>query len=163
MTELKTPTLTFRTMQTQADTDAFRTLNEEWIQRLFRLEDKDRHTLGDPHGTIVERGGEVYVAVEEDVVLGCVALIRFSDTVYELSKMAVATASQGRGIGRQLLVHAIQQAKLRGATTLFLGSSKKLTNAVHLYEALGFQHVEPSELPEMKYERADVWMLLHLG
>ncbi len=155
--------LTFRTMQTQADADAFRTLNEEWIERLFRLESKDRHTLGDPFGTIVAPGGEVYLAIEGDMVLGCAALVRFSDTVYELSKMTVAAAAQGRGIGRQLLAYVIGQARLRGAETLFLGSSKKLTNAVHLYESLGFQHVLPSALPEMKYDRADVWMMLHLA
>ena len=150
-------------MQSQSDADAFRALNEEWIEKWFRLEEKDRHTLSDPYGTIVAPGGEVYMALHDDKVVGCAALIRFNDTTYELSKMAVASEQRGQGTGRQLLAYIIQQARTRGAHTLFLGSSKKLANAVHLYESLGFRHVPPSELPEMKYQRADVWMKLELA
>ena len=156
------PDLVFRPMQSQADADAFRTLNEEWIAKWFRLEEKDRLTLGDPQGKIVAPGGQVYVAVDSGVVVGCAALIRFNDGVFELSKMAVSPQTRGQGIGRLLLAYAIEQARGMGAHTVFLGSSTKLQNAIHLYEALGFRHVPPSELPEMKYDRADVFMKLEL-
>lgn len=149
-----------RPMQSQADADAFRSLNEEWISSLFRMEETDRLVLGDPQGHIIARGGQVYVAVDADMVVGCAALIRFADGVYELSKMAVSPQTRGQGIGRRLLVFVIEQARAMGAQTLFLGSSTKLKDAVHLYESLGFRHVLPSELPEMKYDRADVWMKL---
>lgn len=153
----------FRPMQSQADADAFRTLNEEWIASLFRLEEKDRVTLSDPHGKIIAPGGQVYVAADGQVVVGCAALIRFGDGVFELSKMAVSPPTRGQGIGRRLLAYVIEQARAMGAHTLFLGSSTKLQNAVHLYEALGFRHVLPSDLPEMKYDRADVFMKLYLS
>lgn len=149
-------------MQSQADADAFRTLNEEWIASLFRIEEKDRITLGDPQGKIVAAGGQVYVAADGDAVVGCAALIRFGEGVYELSKMAVSPHTRGQGIGRRLLGYVIQQARTMGAHTVFLGSSTKLKNAVHLYESLGFRHVLPAELPEMKYDRADVFMKLDL-
>lgn len=149
-------------MQTHADAEAFRTLNEEWITKLFRVEEKDRHTLSDPYGTIVAPGGEVFIALDGGTVAGCAALIRFDEGIYEVSKMAVAPEMRGQGTGRQLLAHLIATARLRGAHTLFLGSSTKLPSAVHLYEAFGFRHVPPSELPEMKYDRADVWMKLDL-
>jgi putative acetyltransferase len=153
----------FRPMHSQADGDAFRALNEEWIASLFRIEEKDRITLGDPRGRIVAPGGQVYVAADGEVVVGCAALIRFGDGVYELSKMAVAPQARGQGIGRRLLGYIIEQARAMGAKTIFLGSSTKLKNAVHLYEALGFRHVLPAELPEMKYDRADVFMKLDLS
>lgn len=154
--------VTMRPMQTQADADAFRLLNEEWISRWFRLEEKDRATLGDPQGRIVAHGGQVFVAADEERVLGTVALIRFSDGVYELSKMAVDPETRGQGIGRRLLSYVLQQARAIGAHTVFLGSSTRLVNAVHLYESLGFRHVPPSELPDMKYDRADVFMKIDL-
>ena len=154
--------IAFRPMGTQADADAFRALNEEWIASLFRLEEKDRITLGDPQGRIVAPGGQVYVAADGDVVVGCAALIRFGDGIYELSKMAVSPQARGQGIGRQLLSYVIEQARAMGAHTVFLGSSTRLKDAVHLYESLGFRHVPPSELPEMKYERADVFMKMEL-
>ena len=160
---MSNPDVVFRPMESQADADAFRILNEEWIASLFRLEEKDRITLGDPRGRIVVPGGQVYVAALGGVVVGCAALIRFPDGVYELSKMAVSPQTRGKGIGRKLLAFVIEQARAMGARTLFLGSSTKLKNAVHLYESLGFQHVPSGELPEMKYERADVFMKLDLS
>jgi GNAT superfamily N-acetyltransferase len=149
-------------METQADANAFRTLNEEWIAKWFRIEEKDAATLGDPQGKIIAPGGQVYVASDGDRVLGTAALIRYGDGIYELSKMAVAPATRGQGLGRKLILYVLEQARGMGAHTVFLGSSKKLENAVHLYEAVGFRHVPPSELPEMKYARADVFMKIDL-
>ncbi|AFL88988.1 acetyltransferase, N-acetylglutamate synthase [Terriglobus roseus DSM 18391] len=154
--------LTMRPMATAADAEAFRTLNEEWISKWFRIEAKDAATLGDPQGKIVATGGQVYVAVDGERVLGTAALIRFGDGIYELSKMAVAPETRGQGVGRRLLTYMLEQARDLGAHTVFLGSSTKLKNAVHLYESLGFRHVLPSELPEMKYDRADVFMKIDL-
>ena len=154
--------IVFRPMQTQADADAFRTLNEEWIASLFRIEEKDRITLGDPQGRIVAAGGQVFVAADGEEIVGCAALIRFGDGEYELSKMAVSPRTRGKGVGRRLLGYVIGQARAMGAQTLFLGSSTKLKDAVHLYEALGFRHVPASDLPQMKYDRADVFMKMDL-
>jgi len=82
--------------------------------------------------------------------------------VYELSKMAVSPQLRGLGIGRRLLEHAVAHARALGAKSLFLGSSTKLPNAVHLYESIGFRHVPPEKLPPMPYTRADVFMELPL-
>lgn len=154
--------LTMRPMATDADAQAFRTLNEEWISKWFRIEEKDAATLGDPHGKIIAPGGQVYVVSDGERVVGTAALIRFGDGIYELSKMAVAPETRGQGVGRKLLAYMLGQARAMGAHTVFLGSSTKLKNAVHLYESLGFRHVPPSDLPEMKYDRADVFMKIDL-
>lgn len=45
-----------RPLEIGEDGTAFRVLNEEWISRYFRLEAKDRETLGDPEGTILGKG-----------------------------------------------------------------------------------------------------------
>ena len=158
-TELR---LTMRPMASQADADAFRTLNEEWISKWFRIEEKDRMTLSDPQTKIIDAGGHVYVAAAGDAVVGTAALLKYGDGIYELSKMAVAPEIRGQGVGRKLLAYVMEEARGLGAHTVFLGSSTKLKNAVHLYEALGFRHVLPSALPEMKYDRADVFMKMDL-
>ena len=144
------------------DSTAFRTLNEEWITRHFTLEAKDRETLGDPERTILAKGGRVYVADLAGETVGCVALIPMGSRVYELSKMAVAPEIRGQGIGRRLLLHAVAEARRLGAASLFLGSSTKLANAVHLYESVGFRHVAPEHLPHLAYARADVFMEMPL-
>lgn len=154
--------LEIRLLQPGEDATAFRTLNEEWITRHFVLEQKDRETLADPENTILRKGGQILLVRAGGETVGCVALIPMGNGVYELSKMAVSPGLRGRGIGRKMLEHAIGQAKALGAKSLFLGSSTKLKDAVHLYESAGFDHVPPDQIPPMPYNRADVFMRLEL-
>jgi putative acetyltransferase len=151
-----------RELKIGGDGSAFRTLNEEWIERHFTLEAKDRETLNDPENTILRKDGRIYQVHAEGAVVGCVALIPMGDGVYELSKMAVSPSMRGRGIGRRLLEHTIAEARGLGAKGLFLGSNSILKDAVHLYESLGFSHVPPEKLPEMHYARANVFMEMTL-
>lgn len=151
-----------RPLEPGEDGSAFRTLNEEWITRYFVLEQKDREILEDPENAILRKGGQIFLVRVGGETVGCVALIPMGEGVYELSKMAVSPQVRGLGIGRKLLGYTITQAKLMGAKSLFLGSSTKLKNAVHLYESIGFRHVPPERIPPMPYTRADVFMEMHL-
>jgi len=148
----------FRSLAPGDDATAFRTLNEEWITRYFTLEAKDRETLNDPASSILLKGGHIFMAYVAAEAVGCVALIPMRDGIYELSKMAVSPHLRGRGLGRRLLQHAIAQARGLGAKSLFLGSNTRLKDAIHLYESVGFRHVNPETLPPMPYSRADVFM-----
>jgi len=153
-----TSTIEIRPLLPSDDATAFRTLNEEWITRHFKLEAKDVETLGDPVNSILLNGGHIFMVYADAKPVGCVALMPLSSGIYELSKMAISPHLRGQGLGRRLLQHAIAQAKLIGARSLFLGSSTKLPNAVHLYESVGFRHVPPETLPPMPYTRANVFM-----
>jgi len=160
--ETAAPTISIRTLERGEDASAFRVLNEEWITRHFTLEAVDREVLNDPDGRILARGGTILMAYADGAAVGTVALIPQGDGVYELSKMAVSPGLRGLGIGRRLIERSIAYAREIGATSLFLGSSTKLPNAVHLYESVGFRHVPPSSLPGIHYSRADVFMVMEL-
>ncbi|KAK1183818.1 GNAT family N-acetyltransferase [Streptomyces sp. NBS 14/10] len=154
---------TISSIASQSDAAAFRVLNEEWISRLFTLEEEDRAVLGDPFGHIVGPGGDVLLARDPGTgaVVGCVALLAHPDAVFELAKMAVAPAAQGRGIGRQLVAAAIDRARALGAARVFLGTNSKLSPAIHLYEEAGFVRIPRDRLPVADYyARADVPMEL---
>jgi GNAT superfamily N-acetyltransferase len=157
------PVIEIREVFAGEDATAFRTLNEEWITKYFVLEAKDNETLGDPEGKILAKGGHLYFVYADGVAVGCVALLPMGDGVYEVSKMAVSPTLRGLGIGRRLLEYTVAAAKAFGAKRLFLGSSTKLANAVHLYESIGFEHVPPEKLPAMGYSRADVFMDMPLS
>lgn len=157
---MQTLEMEIRKLKPGDDASAFRTLNEEWITRHFVLEEKDRETLGDPENTILRKGGEIFLAYADGEPVGCAALIPMGNGVFELSKMAVTPRLRGLGLGRKLMKHVIAAAKAMGASSLFLGSSTKLPNAIHLYEAVGFQHVPPENLPPTPYTRANVFMEL---
>jgi putative acetyltransferase len=153
--------IVIRPLAAEEDAAAFRALNEQWIAAHFVLEEQDRRQLEDPVAAYVDTGGEILIAELDGRAIGCVALVPDGLGAYELSKMAVAPELRGRGAGRALLAAAIERARALGADSLFLGSSTKLPNAVHLYEALGFEHVPPETL-HMPYARADVFMQLVL-
>ncbi|MFB5266945.1 GNAT family N-acetyltransferase [Paenibacillus enshidis] len=95
-------------------------------------------------------------------MVGCAALVPTGAGVFELSKMSVAPECRGRGYGRRIILAAIHRARELGAASLFLGSSTKLPNAVHLYESVGFKHVSVEQIGPMPYARANVFMELEL-
>ncbi|WP_235857699.1 GNAT family N-acetyltransferase [Paenibacillus albiflavus] len=82
--------------------------------------------------------------------------------MFELSKKSVTPELRGRGYGRKIIHAAINHARVLGATSLFLGSSTKLPNAVQLYESVGFKHVPVEQIGPMPYVRADVFMDMEL-
>jgi GNAT superfamily N-acetyltransferase len=139
------------------DAEAFRLLNERWIRKHFGLEEADNKILGDPEGYVLAQGGHIFFAVTNEEYIGCCALVPISPGVFEVAKMAVAEPWQGRGIGRRILAYTIEQGRALGAQSLYLESSSKLANAVHLYESLGFRHLPPNPSP---YVRANVFMEL---
>ena len=153
--------LVIRPLRNSEDAVAFRALNEEWIRAHFVLEDQDRLQLDDPVAAYIDPGGQILIAELDGRPVGCVALMPDGAGACELSKMAVSPDLRGRGAGRTLLTVAIGYARRMGAQSVFLGSSRKLQDAVHLYEAVGFQHVAPETI-HMPYARADVFMRLEL-
>jgi len=141
-----------------SDADAFRSLNEEWISRFFKMEAKDFEVLLDPEGAILKHGGHIYMAELGAEAVGCVALELTGEAVYEVSKMAVAPNLRGHGVGRCLLEYAIEEARTLGAESLWLGSNTRLESAIHLYESVGFRHLPPERKPNSPYSRANVFM-----
>ena len=137
--------------------DDFRRLNVEWLEKYFEVEGVDERILTNPEAHIIDNGGFILFARAGSETIGTVALIKAGDDRFELSKMAVTEAYQGRGIGRKLAEAAIGQFIHAGARELYLESNSRLTPALTLYESLGFVH---EELPvETYYERADVYMV----
>jgi N-acetylglutamate synthase-like GNAT family acetyltransferase len=140
---------------------AWRTLNEAWIRRWFTLEAKDEEVLSNPQGAILDKGGRIFIAEQENgQVVGCVALQAMSDGGLEVAKMAVEEAARGSGVGRRLMQECVAAARAAGAARLYLESNRKLAPAIGLYRAFGFRELEPTPTP---YARCDIQMELPLG
>jgi putative acetyltransferase len=143
-----------------SDEIAFRQLNEEWIERYFRVEAKEREVLADPKGTILDDGGKIFFAVADNRCVGCCALRRFGPAEFEVAKMAVTPPFQGAGIGRKVLQVVIEAGRAMGARRLYLETNHTLTPAIRLYESVGFKHIPPERITPSVYVRADVYMEL---
>ncbi len=139
---------------------AFAKLNLAWLEKYFVVEAVDRVLLGDPVGEIIEPGGEVFFVREGGSVMGTCALLRKSEEVFELAKMAVDEAARGRGYARLLMDAAIAFARSRGAKELMLESNTILAPAIGLYRKYGFKEVPPDDHSE--YARSNIRMVLSL-
>ncbi len=140
----------------QAD---FERLNVEWLERYFVVEPIDRKVLEDPQTQIIDEGGVILMAEDDDAVVGTVALKLNAPGELELTKMAVTASAQGRGIGRRLMDAAIERYHSLDADRLYLESHSSLGTAIGLYERAGFRH-EPRPTPS-EYARADVYMVYY--
>lgn len=137
----------------------FRSLNLEWLEKYNLLESHDLMVINDPRGTILDRGGVIYLASTPKGIVGSAALMKAEDGEYELAKMTVAKPWQGRGISKLLIEKCLDAARRLGAEKVTLFSNHQLRTALSLYEKYGFQHVEVAGAP---YETADVKMELLL-
>ena len=136
----------------------FHDINAEWINAMFRLEATDREVLQNPRSRIIEPGGHIlFVEAEGAGIVGACALQKTGATSYELTKMGVRPAAQGRKAGEFLLAAVIQRAQDLGADPLYLLTNKKCAPAIHLYEKLGFQD-DAGIMARYgaRYERCDV-------
>jgi putative acetyltransferase len=133
----------------------FKTLNLEWLDKYGLTESHDLLYLDNPQTMILDKGGEIYLAEDGNEIVGTAAIANEGDGVFELIKMSVTAAWQGRGISKMLIERCIERAKAIGAKKLMLFSSSKLTTAVALYEKYGFKHLPPDDAP---YQTADIKM-----
>jgi amino-acid N-acetyltransferase len=84
----------------------------------------------------------VSVSPETDTIEGCGALQVVWEDLAEVRSLAVATESQYKGLGTQLIEALMQEGKEMGVKRVFV-----LTYRPRLFERLGFVHMEKSELP----------------
>jgi N-acetylglutamate synthase-like GNAT family acetyltransferase len=134
-------------------------LNFEWLEKYFRVEEGDMVSLSNPQKYIIDKGGHIYYAKLNDEIVGTASLLKRSETIYELGKMAVADKAQGHGIGTILIEHCLNIAKQKQIKTLILYSNTILASAIHLYRKYGFEEIE---LESGLYERANIKMQKHL-
>ncbi len=139
---------------------AFRDINAQWIETMYRLEDTDRKVLDNPRAEIIDRGGDIlFVEAEGLGVVGACALQKTGERQYELTKMGVLESARGAKAGEFLLRAVIGRAREMGADLLYLLSNKKSAAAVHLYEKLGFEQDQKiMQTFGARYARCDVAM-----
>ncbi|MCM0059477.1 MAG: GNAT family N-acetyltransferase [Algoriphagus sp.] len=133
----------------------FESINSAWVSQYFSLESFDLAQLKNPEETISAKGGEIIFARIGDTIVGTVALIPGEEGVWEMIKMGVDPAFQGKGAGKLLGKHILAIARQKGATKVCLYTHTKLEAALKLYHRLGFV---PCELECGAYGRCNLKM-----
>ncbi|WP_338556086.1 GNAT family N-acetyltransferase [Paenibacillus sp. KS-LC4] len=100
--------------------------------------------LADPSRKIVEeyvKRGECFVAEENNQIVGVYVLLPTRPETVELVNVAVVESMHGRGIGKTLVLHAVQTAQERGYHTIEIGTGNSSIGQLALYQKCGFRIV----------------------
>jgi len=84
----------------------------------------------------------IYVLEDCGKIIAQYALLPINDNTIEVKNIAVDTAFQGKGIGKQLLKNAIKNARTRGYNKLIIGTGDASFKQLYLYQKAGFDIVD---------------------
>jgi ribosomal protein S18 acetylase RimI-like enzyme len=100
--------------------------------------------LADPHVAAIAKyisDSEVLLAESDGVTVGVCAVMPIGNGAAEIKNVAVHEDFQGKGIGKNLIQHAITHSRRRGFRTLEIGTGNAGLMQLGLYQRLGFEMV----------------------
>ncbi|MCR8842125.1 GNAT family N-acetyltransferase [Paenibacillus sp. SC116] len=100
--------------------------------------------LADPSETIVTdylQRGQCYVAELARSIVAVYVLLPTRPETIELVNVAVREDLHGQGIGKQIVNHAIEQARMQGYKTIEIGTGNSGVGQLALYQKCGFRIV----------------------
>jgi putative acetyltransferase len=99
--------------------------------------------FADLPGKYAAPGGNVLLAIQQDMVVGCIAMRKIDDTICEMKRLYVRPKALGVGLGRKLIARLIAQARDVGYAEMRLDVLPEFAAARHLYESFGFKPAAP--------------------
>ena len=100
--------------------------------------------LADPSRVIVEgyvKSSCIYVGEISGVIMGVYVLKETAKIVVEIMNVAVHEDYQGKGLGKQLISHAINEASKQGYAQIEIGTGNSSIHQLKLYQQCGFRIV----------------------
>lgn len=88
----------------------------------------------------IESNHECWVSCRGERVIGH-GVLSLGAGEGHLLNVCIRRDEQGKGYGRELVLHMLERAHQRGATALFLEVRPSNLVAVRLYESIGFQEI----------------------
>ncbi|NOH72516.1 GNAT family N-acetyltransferase [Vibrio pectenicida] len=99
--------------------------------------------------------------LDNKIVGGCgIAPFTADGKISELKKLFLLKESRGLGLGKKLSLKCLEFAQQQGFEQCYLDTLSNMSEAVKLYESLGFEHLN-SPLAGTLHDSCDVWMLKH--
>ena len=137
-----------------------RAVADQQVEAFERLADAPDFTLGADELAVPEI--TVWEGRIDGQLAGMVALKALAENCGEIKAMRTMPALRGRGVGKDMLAHAISEARLRGYNSLWLetGSGDGYASARGVYERAGFVVTGPfGDYPDVE---TSVYMRLDL-
>lgn len=122
------------------------------VLELLELHFRDMRSISPPEAchvlpaaALAEPGLTFWSVRERSQLLGVGALKELDRDHGEVKSMRTAANALGRGVGKAMLAHIVNEARARGYRRLSLetGSTPPFGAALHLYEGAGFRPCAP--------------------
>ena len=142
--------------QTETEIDEVRNLFREYeaflkVDLCFQSFEEE---LANLPGKYSRPSGDLLIGLDGERTVGCVAVRKLDDNVCEMKRLFVRPEARRTGLGRQLTQGIIGIARELGYSIMHLDTLDRLTEAMRLYETLGFRRREPyyqNPLPGVVY------------
>lgn len=92
-----------------------------------------------------EEGSAYFVVIDEGKIIGGCGIfptVGLPSGMSELVKLYLLDTYRGKGIGKELMIRSIEFAKNFGYESLYLETMDELSNAIQLYNNLGFKTID---------------------
>ena len=96
----------------------------------------------------VKNNGAFKVLTDNKKIIGSYGIFKISKNVCELRKMYLYKSYHGQGLGKKMMIDAINVAKYLGYTEMVLETNSRLKEAKRLYEKFGFKEYQPDHLSD---------------
>src|SRR5436190_13209406 len=128
-----------------ADIPDVRRMVEEyvtWIGLDLGFQEIEAELQGLP-GDYAPPHGALFVAQQDDALVGTISLRRFDDGISEMKRLFVRPEGRGRGLAKQLIAVALAEARRLGYSEIRLDTLPMMADAQALYVSLGFRDIAP--------------------
>ena len=154
--------LTIITPETPAHVDAIRSLCWDYRALLFSLggrasEVAQTYYPEDTYRAVIDSleelhgppSGGLRLALKDGSPVGCGMFHTLSPGIAEVKRLYVSPEARGTGCGYRLMTTLIDDCRAAGCHTLYLDTGRPLTQAIRLYESMGFKRRGPyQDVPE---------------
>jgi ribosomal protein S18 acetylase RimI-like enzyme len=96
-----------------------------------------------PGGYAPPEGGLWLALTDQEKAVGCVALRRLEPGIGEMKRLYVRPEHRGKGLGRRLAKTVLEEGAGIGYRLIRLETKPEMTEAIRLYESLGFTRIAP--------------------